>query len=80
MGRQQEMVYHVKREEFPQDFPARLEVFVEAAGLSWRWAMHAREKEGRAEFTAWPSSRSAWRWPPVLGPLGQPRRGLVITR
>ena len=30
------MVYHIEREEFPQDFPARLEVFVEAAGLSWR--------------------------------------------
>ena len=36
MGRQQEMVYHVKREEFPPDFPALLEAFVEAAGLSWR--------------------------------------------
>ena len=36
MGRQQEMVYHIEREEFPQDFPARLEAFVEAAGLSWR--------------------------------------------
>ena len=36
MGRQQELVYHVEREEFPQDFPARLEAFVEAAGLSWR--------------------------------------------
>ena len=36
MGRQQELVYHVAREEFPQDFPDRLEAFVEAAGLSWR--------------------------------------------
>ncbi len=36
MGRQQELVYHVAREEFPQDFPERLEAFVEAAGLSWR--------------------------------------------
>ena len=36
MGRQQERVYHVEREEFPRDFPARLEAFVEAAGLSWR--------------------------------------------
>ena len=36
MGRQQELVYHVQREEFPQDFPERLEAFVEAAGLSWR--------------------------------------------
>ena len=36
MGRQQELVYHVEREEFPQDFPDRLDAFVEAAGLSWR--------------------------------------------
>lgn len=36
MGRQQELVYHVEREEFPRDFPTRLKVFVEAAGLSWR--------------------------------------------
>ena len=41
MGRQQELVYHVEREEFPQDFPARLEAFVEAAGCpgeGWRAA------------------------------------------
>ena len=36
MGRRQQWVYHVEREEFPQDFPERLEAFVEAAGLSWR--------------------------------------------
>ena len=36
MGRQQELVYHVKREEFPRDFPDRLEGFVKAAGLTWR--------------------------------------------
>ena len=36
MGRRQERVYHVEPEEFPQDFPERLEAFVEAAGLSWR--------------------------------------------
>ena len=36
MGRQQELIYHVAREEFPQDFPERLEAFVEAAGLTWR--------------------------------------------
>ena len=36
MGRRQERVYHVEREEFPQDFPQRLEAFVEDAGLSWR--------------------------------------------
>ena len=36
MGRQQELVYHVEPEEFPQDFPERLEAFAGAAGLSWR--------------------------------------------
>ena len=36
MGRQQERVYHVEREEFPKDFPERLERFRQAAGLSWR--------------------------------------------
>ena len=36
MGRQQELVYHVEREEFPQDFPERLKRFRQAAGLSWR--------------------------------------------
>ena len=36
MGRQQELVYHVETEEFPQDFPERLDRFQEAAGLTWR--------------------------------------------
>ena len=36
MGRQQEWVYHVEPEEFPQDFPERLDRFREAAGLTWR--------------------------------------------
>ena len=36
MGRQQQWVYHVEPEEFPEDFPERLEAFVEAAGLTWR--------------------------------------------
>lgn len=36
MGRRQQRVYHVEREEFPQDFPQRLEALVEAASLSWR--------------------------------------------
>ena len=36
MGRQQEWVYHVEPEEFPRDFPERLERFRQAAGLSWR--------------------------------------------
>ena len=36
MGRRQERVYHVEPEEFPQDFPERLDRFRQAAGLSWR--------------------------------------------
>ncbi len=36
MGRQQERVYHVEPEEFPQDFPERLERFRQPAGLTWR--------------------------------------------
>ena len=36
MGRRQQWVYHVEPEEFPSDFPDRLEAFVIAAGLSWR--------------------------------------------
>ena len=36
MGRQQEWVYHVEPEDFPQDFPERLDRFRQAAGLSWR--------------------------------------------
>ncbi len=36
MGRRQQWVYHVEPEEFPSDFPERLERFRQAAGLSWR--------------------------------------------
>ena len=36
MGRRQQWVYHVEPEEFPPDFPERLERFRYAAGLSWR--------------------------------------------
>ena len=36
MGRRQQWVYHVEPEEFPQDFPERLERFRLAAGLPWR--------------------------------------------
>ena len=38
--------------------------------------MQARDNEGRAVHSARPFSRSAWRWLPGLGPLGQPRRGV----
>ncbi len=36
MGRRQGLVYHAKREEFPRDFPERLDRYRQAAGLSWR--------------------------------------------
>lgn len=36
MGRKQRWVYHVEPEEFPMDFPERLDRFREAAGLTWR--------------------------------------------
>ena len=36
MGRQQEWAYHVEPEEFPRDFPERLDRFGEAGGLTWR--------------------------------------------
>ena len=36
MGRRQQWVYHIEPEEFPTDFPDRLDAFRQAAGLSWR--------------------------------------------
>ena len=36
MGRRQRWVYHVEPEEFPEDFPERLDRFRETAGLTWR--------------------------------------------
>ena len=36
MGRRQQWVYHVEPEEFPDDFPERLDRFRQAAGLTWR--------------------------------------------
>ena len=35
MGRRQQWVYRTEPEEFPRDFPRRLEGFRLAAGLSW---------------------------------------------
>ena len=35
MGRRQQWVYRTEPEEFPQDFPRRLDRFRQAAGLSW---------------------------------------------
>ena len=36
MGRRQQWVYHVEPGAFPKDFPERLEMFKDAAGLTWR--------------------------------------------
>ena len=36
MGRHQQYVYHTLPEQFPQDFPARLDRFRQAAGFTWR--------------------------------------------
>ena len=52
MGRRQQWVYHVEPEEFPQDFPQRLEVFRDAAGLTWRGL--ARQLKVNV--------RIVWRW------------------
>ena len=35
MGRRQRWVYRVEPEEFPRDFPGRLDRFRQAAGLTW---------------------------------------------
>ena len=52
MGRQQERVYHVEPEEFPQDFPERLDRFRQAAGLSWR-KMSRRLKVNARNVLRW---------------------------
>ena len=36
MGRRQQYVYHIEPEQFPQDFPDRLDRFRQAAGFTWR--------------------------------------------
>ena len=35
MGRRQQWVYRIEPEEFPRDFPERLDRFRQASGLSW---------------------------------------------
>lgn len=52
MSRRQQWVYHIEPEEFPPDFPERLDTFRKAAGLSWRGL--ARELKVNA--------RTVWRW------------------
>ncbi len=36
MGRRQQWVYNIEPEEFPADFPQRLDAFRQSAGFSWR--------------------------------------------
>ena len=36
MGRRQQWVYNIEPEEFPADFPQRLDAFRQAAGFTWR--------------------------------------------
>ena len=36
MGRRQQYVYRIEPEEFPPDFPDRLDRFRQAAGFTWR--------------------------------------------
>ena len=54
MGRQKQ-VYHPTRQEFPEDFPERLERFKDDAGLSWRGlARHLRlGRPQRAALAEW---------------------------
>ena len=52
MGRRQQWVYHIEPEEFPPDFPQRLDAFRRAAGLSWR---------GLARLLK-VNARTVWRW------------------
>ena len=52
MGRRQQWVYHIEPEEFPPDFPDRLDAFRQAAGLTWR---------GLARLLK-VNARLVWRW------------------
>ncbi len=36
MGRRQQYVYNIEPEQFPHDFPERLDRFRQAAGFTWR--------------------------------------------
>lgn len=47
MGNRQQYVYRTEPEEFPADFPQRLDRFREAAGFTWRGL--ARELRVNAE-------------------------------
>lgn len=50
MGRRRQWVYHIEPEEFPPDFPDRLDTFRQAAGLSWRGLARELKVNSRLVF------------------------------
>ena len=52
MGRRQQWVYHVEPEDFPEDFPQRLDRFRQAAGLS-RQGLARRLKVNARSVRRW---------------------------
>ena len=50
MGRHRQWVYHIEPEEFPPDFPERLDAFRQAAGLSWRGLARLLKVNARLVF------------------------------
>ena len=52
MSCRQQWVYHIEPEEFPPDFPQRLDAFRRAAGLSW-WGLARRLKVSTRQVFRW---------------------------
>ena len=50
MSRRQQWVYHIEPEEFPPDFPQRLDAFRQAAGFSWRGLARRLKVSARLVF------------------------------
>ena len=50
MGRRQQWVYHIEPENFPPDFPDRLNAFRRAAGLSTRGLARLLKVNARTVF------------------------------
>ena len=50
MGRHRQWVYHIEPEQFPPDFPDRLDAFRQAAGLSWRGLARLLKVNSRLVF------------------------------
>ena len=50
MSRRQQWVYHIEPEEFPADFPDRLDAFRQAAGLSCRGLARRLKVNARTVF------------------------------